>query len=197
MTQLDEKPKPPEPQQGRVSKLIAPPEPRAHFIFWPIVIIGAVFDLWSKSAVFEWLKNEPDMEFSLIDGLLKFVMRENSGAAFSIARGQTTMLITVSVVALVLVIGFFLFGNVRTKIMQVGLALFAAGIIGNLYDRVVNHGFVRDFIDIYRNDYHWPAFNVADSMLCAAVGLLIIANIISEFAQRPARQQKAEPQDPH
>ena len=69
--------------------------------------------------------------------------------------------------------------NIRHKLMQVALAMFTAGIIGNLYDRVFNNGGVRDFLDFYIlenrwfNEYHWPAFNIADSMLCVAVGLLI------------------------
>ncbi|MCH7515671.1 MAG: signal peptidase II [Bacteroidetes bacterium] len=39
---------------------------------------------------------------------------------------------------------------------------------------------VRDFIDIYYGKYHWPAFNVADSMLCIAVGLLLITGVFIE-----------------
>jgi signal peptidase II len=169
---------------------IALPPLQAHLLFWPIVVVGAGLDLWSKYAVFNWLSTEPGAEFSIINGFFKFVMRENSGAAFSIARDQTTMLVTVSIVALVAVVGIFLFGRIHRKLMQTGLALFTAGIIGNLYDRLFNDGYVRDFIDVYYGLHHWPAFNVADSMLCIAVGLLIITNITSEPSEKPAHPHK-------
>jgi signal peptidase II len=60
-------------------------------------------------------------------------------------------------------------------LVHVALGLFAAGVCGNLYDRIFNDGLVRDFIDVYYRQHHWPAFNVADSMLCIAVGLGIIS----------------------
>lgn len=187
---------PPEKKAGffRRSSL---PDLRAHLLFWPIVIAGAVFDLWSKTAVFEWLITKPGAEHHIINGFLKFVMRENSGAAFSIARGQTFMLVSVSVVALIVVTGVFLFGKIRSRIMQIALAMFTAGIIGNLYDRVTNEGFVRDFIDVYYRNYHWPAFNVADSMLCISVGILIITSITSGSSQKSPHRQKEGHPSPH
>ena len=61
--------------------------------------------------------------------------------------------------------------------------MFAAGITGNLYDRFFNDGMVRDFIDINLqiNDYHWPTFNVADSLLCIGVGLYVISSFVQSF----------------
>ncbi|MCK5565357.1 MAG: signal peptidase II, partial [Planctomycetes bacterium] len=129
---------------------------------------------------------------SVIDGFFRLVMRENSGAAFSIAEGKTVMLVSVSVIALIVVLGLFFFGRIRGKLMNIGLALFTAGIIGNLYDRAFNHGYVRDFLDVYYKEHHWPAFNVADSMLCVAVGLLVIANIMADISQRRDDRQTEE-----
>lgn len=148
-----------------------------HAIFWPIIVGGVLADLWSKTAVFNWLRNVPKNEYHVIEGFFTMVMRENEGAAFSIASGQRVLLLSVSVIALFVVVGIFIFGNLRHKLMQVALALFTAGIIGNLYDRAFNDGRVRDFLDFYLGDHHWPAFNIADSMLCVAVGLLVIFNI--------------------
>ena len=172
------------------------PSAGAHFLFWPLVAAGVIADLWSKTAVFAWLESKPYCESCVIDGFLQLVRRENAGAAFSIAQGRTTMLIIVSIVALIAVVGIFLFAAARQKTMQIALALFTAGVLGNLYDRIFNDGLVRDFIDVYYGNYHWPAFNLADSMLCIAVGLLIISNITSASCQKPAQQQKEERQAP-
>ncbi len=168
------------------------PDAKAHRIFWSIVILGTGADLWSKWAVFKWLRGVPGEEYSVIDGLFKLVKRLNSGAAFSIAEGQTGVLVAVSVIALVVVLGIFVFGRMHQRVVQVALALFAAGITGNLYDRAFNGGLVRDFLDVRIPifDYPWPAFNVADSMLCTAVGLLLLTNITSASSQKHADGQK-------
>lgn len=173
------------------------PDSTAHLVFWPIVVIGIAADLLSKWAVFAWLKNVPRNEYVMIDGLFRLVMLENEGAAFGIAKGQTSLLVGVSVVALFVVAGIFLFGRVHQRVLQVALGLFTAGIGGNLYDRAFNEGRVRDFLDFHWSDHHWPAFNIADSMLCVAVGLLLIMNFTSAFSQRPVHRQTGERQGPH
>ena len=66
-------------------------------VFWPVAICGIALDLWTKSAVFGWLKQRPDYEFSIIDGFLKLVLAENRGAAFGMAQGQRYLLVTVSI----------------------------------------------------------------------------------------------------
>jgi len=191
MTQYNANPQPVQPEHGRSFSKLQLSDVKAHLIFWPLMIVGVAFDLWSKGAVFNWLSMKPHNEFSVIGDFCKFVMRENSGAAFSIATGRTPLLITVSIVALIVVLAIFLFGGTQRKVTQIALSLFAAGIIGNLYDRIFNDGFVRDFVDVvYWPGRHWPAFNVADSMLCVAVGLLIIGNITSAYSQKPAHPQK-------
>jgi signal peptidase II len=149
---------------------------REHFVFWPLVILGFAFDLWTKKAVFDWLENTYPPVHIVISGFLRIVVAENMGAAFGIASGQKILLLGVSGAAMIVVIYFFLFGRDRKTLLTVALALFLAGILGNAYDRVFNNGMVRDFIDIYYKDWHWPAFNVADSLLCIAVFLLLLAS---------------------
>jgi signal peptidase II len=80
-----------------------------------------------------------------------------------------------------MVFAIFLFGGCKQRLMTVALGLFTAGVLGNLYDRIFNDGLVRDFIDVvYWPGRHWPAFNVADSMLCIAVAILIISMLITQ-----------------
>lgn len=58
-------------------------------------------------------------------------------------------------------------------LMAVALSLVLGGAIGNLIDRVA-YGYVIDFLDVYYQDWHWPAFNVADSAICIGVGLMML-----------------------
>jgi signal peptidase II len=142
---------------------------------------GLALDLWSKKFVFDWLRQQGRDSFSVIDGFLRLVLALNDGAAFGLFRGNSHWLAAVSVIALIMVFGLFLFGGFRQKLMHVALALFTAGVLGNLYDRIFNDGLVRDFIDVvYWPGRHWPAFNVADSMLCIAVALLISSMLLTE-----------------
>lgn len=161
-----------------------------HLIFWPIVILGITADLWTKFAVLKWLDDLPYQQYTIIQGWFNFVTRFNDGAAFSIASGQRVILVSVSVIAMFVVLGIFLFGKIDKKIIVVILALFLAGIVGNLYDRATT-GLVRDFIDVhYKEVYHWPAFNIADSMLCTAVGLMVILQIRAAILEKRSHRQK-------
>jgi signal peptidase II len=96
---------------------------------------------------------------------------------------------------MLIVLAFFYLSGTRLRLVQAALGLLAAGICGNLYDRLFNDGLVRDFIDVYINAFgrerHWNTFNVADALLCIGVGLLIIwTGFTGKSAQRRAQQHK-------
>jgi signal peptidase II len=167
------------------------PDLKAHFIFWSLAMGGLLLDLWSKKAVFDWLGQQPSHNVSIIDGLLKFIIALNDGAAFSTFSGKAYLLTAISVVALMVVFGVFLFSGTQYRSIHIALGLFTGGICGNLYDRIFNDGLVRDFIDVYYRDKHWPTFNVADSLLCIGVGLLIVSTFLTEkSSQKHAQQHK-------
>jgi len=167
------------------------PDLAGHLILWPTALLGLALDLWTKHAVFAWLRYEPDQSAEIIDGFLTFRLALNTGAAFGIASGRLPFLIGVSSLALIIIIGVFFLGGARQRIVQAALGLFAAGVSGNLWDRIFNQGQVRDFIDVvYWPGRHWHTFNVADAMLCLAVGLLIIATFFTDSSDR----RRAPPQ---
>jgi len=152
---------------------------------------GCTLDLWTKAAVFDWLKQKPDNSVSIIDGFLRLVMALNDGAAFGLFSGKPYVLAAFSAIALIVIIAIFLFGGTQHTPVHIALALFAAGVCGNLYDRVFNEGFVRDFIDVYCRRYHWPAFNIADALLCIGVGILVLSTFLTGKQYRKhGRQHK-------
>jgi len=156
------------------------PSARAHLVYWPTLVVGIILDLWTKTAVFNWLGQTPRDSFTVINGFLQLIAVQNAGAAFGIAAGRTAMLILFSCLALVVIFAVFLASGREHTITHLALAMFAAGICGNLYDRIFNDGLVRDFIDVvYWPGKHWPTFNIADSMLCVAVALIVISGLFT------------------
>jgi len=165
------------------------PDAKSHLIFWSLMTGGLALDLGTKKAVFDWLK--PHEAYPIIDGFLRLIIAVNNGAAFNLFAGKPYFLAAVSIIALMGIFVVFLSSGSLHKLVHIALGLFAAGVCGNLYDRLFNNGSVRDFIDVYRGDYHWPTFNVADSLLCIGVGLLIISSFFTEKpAQKHDQQQK-------
>ncbi len=58
-------------------------------------------------------------------------------------------------------------------LLAIALALVLGGAIGNLIDRLA-YGYVIDFLDVYYQSWHWPAFNIADSAISLGVFLMIL-----------------------
>lgn len=114
----------------------------------------------------------------------------NPGAAFSFLASesgwQKHFLSAVAMVAS-LVILWLMRSSRNRPFAMVCLAMILGGAIGNLIDRLI-HGAVVDFLDVYYQHYHWPAFNVADmGISCGAIGL-IIEEI---FFHKPNNEAKA------
>lgn len=61
----------------------------------------------------------------------------------------------------------------QETMLAVALSLVLGGAVGNLIDRVA-YGYVIDFLDVYYKDWHWPAFNIADSAICVGVFLMLL-----------------------
>ncbi|HDS83943.1 MAG TPA: signal peptidase II [Phycisphaerales bacterium] len=160
-----------------------PPQRRPNagdsILFLSISLIGAALDLWSKYAVFHWLEGTLSQQYTLINGFLRFIIAENPGAAFSLFSGMRWMFVGVSMIALIVINTLFVLGKLTPRLTLAAMGCIHAGVIGNLYDRLFNEGRVRDFIDVYVGSYHWPTFNVADSLLCIGVGILLITGLTS------------------
>ncbi len=121
-------------------------------------------------------------EVPIIPGVFSLVHVSNTGAAFSLLQENNLFFIALATLAVAVVI--FLLVRDRWQsdpsrrllgVTKISFALLAAGILGNLTDRLVK-GSVVDFLHFYVREYAWPSFNVADSCICIAAGLLIFAS---------------------
>lgn len=137
------------------------------------------------------LQTEPVV---LIEDFFEFRYTENCGAAFSML---------VSAPKAVRLSIFFVAGIVITIVLlrlwwrASGGALFfwavpliVSGAAGNLADRV-RHGFVVDFIHVYRPDvFDYPTFNVADITISIGIGLLILDSLLESRREKQQAAQK-------
>jgi signal peptidase II len=115
--------------------------------------------------------------YTVIPGFFDIVRTQNRGVAFglfneSTFQWRTIVLVLVSVAAVAVVSAVIWKARQLDRLSLWGFALILGGAGGNLFDRIVS-GRVTDFLDFYIRDYHWPAFNVADSALVAGCGLLL------------------------
>ncbi|WP_134057499.1 signal peptidase II [Rheinheimera aquimaris] len=100
----------------------------------------------------------------------------NYGAAFSFlsdAGGWQRWFFTLIAVAISVVLAVWLARNNKAQLkLNMALALVLAGAVGNLIDRSI-YGYVIDFLHVYYQNWHYPAFNIADSAICIGAALLI------------------------
>ncbi|MCS7338220.1 MAG: signal peptidase II [Verrucomicrobiae bacterium] len=153
----------------------------------PIALAVLVLDQLTKAIVLRFLGYAE--ERVIIPGFFKFVHWGNTGAAWSLFRGYNEVLAVVAIVALlVLYLGRHHF-DTRTVLGQAALGLVFGGIVGNLIDRV-RIGHVVDFIYFFvpsgGGELGFPAFNVADSAICAGVALVFYNTWRAERARKSA-----------
>ncbi len=114
--------------------------------------------------------------FPVVANFFNITYIRNKGAAFGFLADSSYRLpffICISIVAVVVIIGVFRKLRPGQNFTAVSLAMIFAGALGNLIDRI-RLGEVIDFLDAHWYRHHWPAFNVADSLICVGVALLAL-----------------------
>ncbi len=114
----------------------------------------------------------------VIPNLFSLTYIRNPGAAFGLLANSSNTFRLIffgltSVIALGLLGTILLRMPERDWVGRLSIAGVLGGAIGNLIDRL-RYGEVIDFLDVYIEDYHWPAFNVADSAITVGVIFLIV-----------------------
>jgi signal peptidase II len=117
----------------------------------------------------------PNQSKPVLMPLLSWTFVQNTHGAFGLFGGSAIAFALVAALVVVLFHFFYLPDAKRSRLAVAGLAMIAAGAIGNLIDRFTI-GYVVDFIDVHLWQY---VFNVADSAVTIGVGLLILSSILT------------------
>jgi len=124
--------------------------------------------------------NPSNQERVVIPGFFKLVHWGNTGAAWSLFRGNNYWLAVIAILALAVLYFSRHHFDAKTLLGQLAFGLICGGIAGNLIDRL-RVGHVIDFLYFYivRNGQEagFPAFNVADSAIYTGVGLVFLVTI--------------------
>jgi lipoprotein signal peptidase len=199
--------------QAATSLLTPFRSPAALACFLLVAAVGLIADLGTKTATWhklvervEWIEGtgaimlirhdmappgQPsEYDITLIPNGLEITAVANQGAAMGLGQGRKTLFVLVSFAAILVLFYFFAQSDGR-HVYQFVLGLLLAGVLGNLYDRLV-HGYVRDMIHIFPGVY-WSdlsnrlpnvelfpwVFNLADVFLCIGVPAVLLFGLFT------------------
>jgi len=149
-----------------------------------LALLGCLLflDQWSK----HWVEQQlPFFHMTVLDGYFDLVKAHNFGVAFSMfadwnhAWRTNLLLVMTSIIAGAVAIWWWK-ERAKPGLETWMFILILAGAMGNIWDRLTL-GYVVDFIDWYVRwhgvEYHWPAFNVADSCISVGVVGLLLSSL--------------------
>lgn len=163
------------------------PKPNALSWLWLSAAVIA-FDQSTKWLALSAL--QPYVPHAVIPGLLNWTLAFNTGAAFSFlaeADGWQRWFFAGLAVVVSAVLAMWLARTGRRDWRSaLPLALVVGGALGNLIDRL-RLGHVVDFIQVYWQQWAWPAFNLADSAISVGAVLLIAFGLFGGKAASAGR----------
>lgn len=148
-------------------------------LYLGISTLIVIADLWTKALATANLEYAvPVPVYTLFDSLtgFNFTLLHNTGAAFSFLASESGWQRWFFIMLALFVstgLAVWLTRLREDRFVALSVALILGGAIGNLYDRVTL-GYVVDFLHFYWGDYHFPAFNIADTAISIGAGLMII-----------------------
>ena len=141
--------------------------------YYLLCLALVIFDQLTKQIVVSLFTLGDSM---IINTYLSWTYIQNTGAAFSFLSGGGGIL-----KAFLLAVSLFISAMLMVWIHKTpairrqrlfGQFILLSGALGNLLDRA-QYGYVIDFIDVHYQNYYWPVFNVADSLIFIGVILLL------------------------
>ena len=134
-------------------------------VAWGIAAVVFIADFFIKAHLHT---NFLHTSTPVIKNIFHITVIENTGAAFGILHGKTTLLIFAGVIFMLVFLLFMKNEEKKTLMFNISCGLILGGALSNLYDRIFL-GFVIDYIDLRI----WPVFNLSDSCITVGAFLLI------------------------
>jgi signal peptidase II len=141
-----------------------------------LAVVSLILDQISKIYVFTHVLSDKNYVEAM--PFLNWVRVYNNGISFGMfSNNQYSQIIFSVLSGIIVIVLLFSMYKARNKFIIYAYALIIGGAVGNVIDRI-RIGAVMDFIDVYVGQYHWPAFNVADSTIFIGAFMLLISSVI-------------------
>ncbi|GAC1425721.1 MAG: signal peptidase II [Ktedonobacteraceae bacterium] len=153
-----------------------------------VTIIVIALDQWTKFLVVTYLSPPESRSISVVSQYLILYYIQNSGAAFSMLKNTTVLVVLIAVAMLVVGYIYLRILNSGPLYYKIIFGLIIGGALGNVIDRIHNGGYVVDFIAfrIPQINFYFAIFNVADA--CITIGVLLLFVFI--FFSRRSHDEK-------
>jgi signal peptidase II len=152
------------------------------FLSTLIALISAFLDLISKKVIFDLIENHQNYQILGIEKIEIFsffnlVKVWNKGVSFGMFNDIKNPHIILSLLQSSIAVFIFIWICRNKKFSHsIALGLILGGAMGNVIDRIINKA-VADFLDFHLFGYHWPAFNLADSLVFIGVAILLFDDL--------------------
>ncbi|MBU0755690.1 MAG: signal peptidase II [Planctomycetes bacterium] len=164
--------------------------------FWILAFLIFALDLGSKSMVVDFVReNAGGRAYWIEEPWFALVEVTNKGGPWGLGGEYAEILRIVRLAALGVILFILVSTPLHYRFQTGSLALVMGGAMGNIWDSW-KFGYVRDFLyfDLgFPPADPWPAFNLADSMICVGVAGLAISMIFS--GRKPVSDKTACPQN--
>ncbi len=144
---------------------------RKQITFWLVFIGMLVLDQWVKAWIRGALPQHGSFGGRPFPGVFELTLIYNEGIAFGMLKGAGPLLAPIAVLIAAGATWYSIRHPKESWWTHIAMGLLASGALGNLYDRVVNHQVTDMF---WFRLINFPVFNVADSCITVATGLLIL-----------------------
>ena len=142
---------------------------KLHFIFFISIVI---IDQLSKYFMLNHVNNLVD-----ICQFLRLNVCINYGTSFGLFTPKSALsnILLISFITSLIVVLICVCYKTKNSIQKLLITCIIGGAISNLIDRFVHKGVI-DFIEVHYNEFYYPVFNIADSIICICAICLLLLN---------------------
>ena len=142
-----------------------------------LIIFASSFwlDRWTKNLAIKFLSQDS----IVVNNWLNFSLQWNRGVSFSLFSFDSpwgVFGLTLGVMVVIVLFGFYAVGQFRNGKLLYGETLVMAGALSNLVDRF-KHGAVADFIDFHLGSWHFATVNIADVFIFLGITWLMLVQV--------------------